>query len=409
MVKFSSAPWATRVWLAAAMILPAQFVAGACAAQTATTPLKIGVLTDLSGPYADSGGPGSVLAAEMAALDFGGTVNGRKIEIVAGDTQNKPDAASAIARRWFENEGVSAIVDLPVTPVAFGVQALARQLNKTVMITAAATSDFTAKTCAPQSTHWADDTHALAAGTARELLANGATSWQFIAVDIAFGAALVKEASDVITTGGGTVTGTVRHPVGALDYGSQLLQAQASKAKIIGLASVGNDLVNIIKQSKEFGIGAASDQSLVAFLVYITDINALGLDTARNLVVTSSFYWDQNEQARAFAKRFFDKRQKMPTKNQAAVYASVSHFLKAAAAAGSDEAVVVGQKMRALPVAYFGREATVRSDGRVVFDLDVYRVKTKAAQKAAWDYYDLIRTIPAKDAFLPVNSAVCGG
>ena len=387
----------------------ATFAASSACAQTSVAPLKIGVLTDLSGPYADSGGPGSVLAAEMAVLDFGGSVNGRKIEIVSADTLNKPDVASAAARRWYENEGVSAIVDLPVTPVAFGVQALAKELNRTVMITAAATSDFTSKACSPQSTHWADDTHALAAGTAKELLANGATSWQFIAVDISFGAALVKEASDVVIAGGGTVTGTVRHPVGALDYGSQLLQAQASKAKIIGLASVGGDLVRIIKQSKEFGIGADGSQSLVAFLVYITDINALGLDVASNLVVTSSFYWNQNDQSRAFSNRFFEARKAMPTKNQAAVYASVTHYLKAVAAAGNDDAVAVGQKMRALPVAYFGRQASVRSDGRLLFDLDVYRVKAKAAQLAPWDYYELIRTIPAKDAFLPVNTAVCGG
>ena len=372
-------------------------------------PLKVGVLSDLSGPYADSGGPGSVLAAQMAAQDFGGTVNGRKIEIVAGDTLNKPDVAASIARRWFDTEGISAIVDLPVTPVAFAVQALARQANKTVLITASATSDFTSKACSPQSTHWADDTHALAAGTAKELLANGATTWQFIAVDIAFGAALVKEASDVITAGGGTVVGTVRHPVGATDYSSLLLQAQASKAKIIGLASVGGDLVNIIKQSKEFAIGADGSQSLVAFLVYITDIHALGLEVAQNLVVTSSFYWNQNDTSRAFAKRFFEARKAMPSKNQAAIYTSVLHYLRAVDAAGTDEAVAVGKKMRELKLDYFGKPASVRSDGRVLFDLTVYRVRKKSELKDPWDYYEPIRTIPAAEAFLPVNSAACGG
>ena len=375
----------------------------------APAPLKIGVLTDLSGPFVDSGGLGSVLAAQMAAQDFGGSVKGRKIEIISGDTLNKPDAATAVARRWFENEGVSAIVDLPVTPVAFGVQALAKQMNKTVMITAAATSDFTSKACAPGSTHWADDTHALAAGTAKELLAGGASSWQFIAVDTAFGAALVKEASDVITVGGGTVAGTVRHPIGSNDFSSLILQSQASKAKMIGLATVGNDLINVIKQSKEFNVGADGSQSLVAFLVFITDINALGLDVARNLVVTSGFYWDQNDQSRAFAKRFFEQHKAMPTKTQAGVYADTLHYLKAVDAAGTDEAAATGKKMRELPVDLFGKPASIRSDGRVLFDLNVYRVKTKAAQKAPWDYYELIRTIPAKDAFLPVNTAVCGG
>ena len=382
--------------------------AGPALAQ-APAPLKIGVLTDLSGPFVDSGGAGSVLAAQMAAQDFGGFVRKQKIEIVSGDTLNKPDVATAVARRWFENEGVSAVVDLPVTPVAFGVQALAKQMNKTVMITAAATSDFTAKTCSPQSTHWSDDTHALAAGTAKELLASGASSWQFLAVDTAFGVALVKEASDVITAGGGTVTGTVRHPIGANDFSSLILQSQASKAKIIGLATVGNDLINVIKQSKEFNVGADGSQSLVAFLVFITDINALGLDVARNLVVTAGFYWDQSDQSRAFAKRFFEQRKAMPTKTQAGVYAATLHYLKAVDAAGTDEAVAAGQKMRELPVDFFGKKASVRSDGRVLFDLNVYRVKTKDKQKAPWDYYELIRTIPATDAFLPVNAAACGG
>jgi branched-chain amino acid transport system substrate-binding protein len=397
--------------LGAAGIL-ATVLADLASAQT-PAPLKIGVLTDLSGPYSDSGGPGSVLAAQMAVADFGGTLGGtlkgRKIEIISGDTLNKPDVASGVARRWFDTEGVAAVVDLPVTPVAFAVHALAKQSNKNVLITAAATSDLTSKMCMPQSVHWADDTHALAAGTAKELVANGAKSWQFIAVDIAFGAALVKEASDVVTASGGTVTGTVRHPVGATDYSSLLLQAQTSKAQMIGLASVGGDLVNVIKQSKEFAIGADGSQSLVAFLVYITDIHALGLDVAQNLVVTSSFYWDQNDQSRAFAKRFFDTRKAMPTKNQAAVYASVMHYLRAVDAAGTDEAVAVGKKMRELPVTYFGRPSSVRSDGRVVFDLDVYRVKKKADQKAPWDYYTPVRKIPAAEAFLPVNAQACGG
>ncbi len=372
-------------------------------------PLKIGVLTDLAGPFADSGGAGSVLAANMAVKDFGATVLGRKIEIISGDTLNKPDVASALARKWFENEGVSAIVDLPVTPVAFAAQTVAKQLNKIVMITAAATSDFTAKACAIQSTHWSDDTHALAAGTAMELVKGGSKSWEFIAVDTAFGTALVKEASDVIVPAGGNVVGTVRHPVGALDYSSLLLQAQTSKAGIIGLATVGNDLINVIKQSKEFGLGADGSQQLVAFLVFITDIHALGPDVAKNLLVTSGFYWNSTDASRAFAQRFFAERKAMPTKTQAGVYAAVTHYLKSVAAAGTDEAAATGKKMRELPVTYFGKPASVRSDGRVVFDLDLFKVKAKAAQTAPWDYYEKVRSIPAADAFLPVNTAVCGG
>ena len=384
------------------------FATSAAQAQT-TAPLKIGVLTDLSGPFADSGGQGSVLAANMAVKDFGGTVLGRKIEIISGDTLNKPDVASSVARRWLENEGVSAIVDLPVTPIGFAVQAVAKQLNKTVMITAAATSDFTNKTCSLNSTHWSDDPHALAAGTARELVASGAKSWEFLAVDTAFGTALVKDASEVITATGGTVVGTVRHPVGALDYSSLLLQIQTSKAQMIGLATVGNDLINVIKQSKEFGLGADGSQSLVAFLVFITDIHALGPDVAQNLVVSSGFYWNRNDATRAFANRFFAERKAMPTKTQAGIYAAVTHYLKAVAAAGADDTDAVGRKMRELPVTYFGKPASIRSDGRVLFDLDVFKIKSKAQVTTPWDYYELVRTIPASAAFLPVNTAVCGG
>ncbi len=387
----------------------AAIVAAAAALAQGTAPLKVGVLTDLTGPFADSGGAGSVLAATMAARDFGGTVLGRKIEIVSGDTLNKPDVASAVARKWFENEGVSAVVDLPVTPIGFAVQAIAKDLNKTVMITAAATSDFTAKTCSIQSTHWSDDTHALAAGTSRELVAAGSKSWEFLAVDTAFGTALVKDASDVITETGGKVVGTVRHPIGAMDYSSLLIQLQASKAQMIGLATVGNDLTNVIKQAKEFGIGADGSQSLVAFLVFITDIHALGPDVAQNLVVSTGFYWNRNDETRAFARRFFDERKAMPTKTQAGVYAAVTHYLKSVAAAGTDEAKAVGAKMRELPVTYYGKPASVRSDGRVLFDLDVFKVKPKSQVTTPWDYYQLVRTIPASAAFLPVNKAVCGG
>ncbi len=371
-------------------------------------PLKIGVLTDESGPYADSSGPGSILAAEMAVADFGGSVKGRKIEIVHADTQNKPDVASAIARRWFDTEGVNAIVDLPVTPIAAAVQALAKEKNRTVMITASATSDFTAKWCSPVSTHWADDSHALAAGTAKAISASGPKSWYFITVDIAFGAALQRDATEVIEATGGKVLGTAKHPVNAPDFSSLLLQAQNSGAQEIGLASVGNDLVNEVKQAHEFGIGKDGKQSLIAFLVYIQDINALSLNTAQGLHVTAGFYWDQNDKARAFARRFFDKRKMMPSKNHAEIYTAVLHYLQAIDKAGTDEAVAVNKAMRAAPVDYFGRSATLRGDGRVLYDLTLYRVKKPADSKAPWDYYEKVRDIPAAEAFLPANPA-CNG
>jgi len=372
------------------------------AAQSSNDTLKIGVLTDESGPYADSAGPGSTLAAEMAVADFGGTVKGHKVEIVHADTANKPDVAASVARRWFDTEGVSAVVDLPVTPVAFAVQDLAIQKNRTVMITAAATTDFTAKRCNVVSTHWADDNHALAGGTAKAILAGGGgKSWYFIAVDIAFGAALQKDATDVIEAGGGKVLGSVRHPVGNSDFSSLLLQAQSSKADVIGLASVGGDLVAEIKQAHEFGMGKPPGPALVGFLIYINDIHALGLEIAQGLDVASSFYWDQNDATRKFAQRFFEKRKAMPSRNQAQIYAAVLHYLKAVDAAGTDAAPAVGKKMRDLPVDYFGKKTTVRSDGRVLTDLTLYRVKTPGESKKAWDYYEPIRAIPAAEAFLP--------
>jgi branched-chain amino acid transport system substrate-binding protein len=396
----------TRSLFAGAVALGALLAAAPALAQNA--PLKIGVLTDESGPYADSSGPGSILAAEMAAADFGGSVKGRKIEIVHADTQNKPDVASAIARRWFDTEGVNAVVDLPVTPIAAAVQALAKEKNRTVMITASATSDFTAKWCSPVSTHWADDSHALAAGTAKAISASGPKSWYFVTVDIAFGAALQRDATEVIEATGGKVLGASKHPVNAPDFSSLLLQAQNSGAQEIGLASVGNDLVNEVKQAHEFGIGKDGKQSLIAFLVYIQDINALSLNTAQGLNVTAGFYWDQNDKARAFAKRFSEKRKMMPSKNHAEIYTAVLHYLQAVDKAGTDEAVAVNKAMRAAPVDYFGRPATLRGDGRLLYDLTLYRVKKPADSKAPWDYYEKVRDIPAAEAFLPASPA-CGG
>ncbi|MGO9419152.1 ABC transporter substrate-binding protein [Roseiarcus sp.] len=379
---------------------------GAASAEFASDRVRIGVLTDESGPYADSAGPGAILAAKMAAEDFGGAVKGHKIEIVDADTQNKPDVAAAIARRWYDAEGVNAIVDLPVTPVAFAVQEIARQKNRTVMITASAASEFTTKACSPISSHWADDTHALAAGTAKALSAEGGKNWFFITVDIAFGKALQEAATQVIEAAGGKVIGSVRHPVGASDFSSLILQAQASGADIIGLASVGGDLVNILKTANEFGVGHDGNQTLAGFLVYIDDVNALGLDVAKGLYVTTGFYWDQNDEARAFARRFFEQRHAMPSKDQAEVYVAVKHYLQAMDAAGTDDAVAVNKAMRAAPVDYFGKKATIREDGRVLYDLTLYRVKGPADMKAPWDYYAPLRTIPADEAFLPINKDV---
>jgi branched-chain amino acid transport system substrate-binding protein len=391
-----------------AMSIAIGLVLGGPARAQSTPPLRIGVLTDETGPYADSGGPGSILAAQMAVADFGADALGRKIEIVHADTLNKPDVAAGIVRKWFDVDGVSAVVDLPVTPVAFAVQALAKEKNRTVMITASASSEFTSKACSPVSSHWADDGHALAAGTAKAISQGGAKSWYFLTVDIGFGASLQRDATEVIESFGGKVVGSAKHPIGLADFSSLLLQAQGSGAEEIGLASVGGDLVSEIKQAAEFGIGRDGKQSLVGFLVYIDDINALGLDVARGLNVTTGFYWDQNDSARAFAKRFFAKRNMMPSKNQATIYVAVKHYLEAVKAAGTDEAVAVNKAMRAAPVDFLGRPATLRSDGRLLYDLTLYRVKSPSQSKGAWDYYAPVRDIPASEAFLPANTAACG-
>src|SRR4051794_22677150 len=323
-------------------------------AQISDDAVRIGVLTDETGPYEDSAGPGSVAAARMAAEDFGGSVRGKKVEIVHADTQNKPDVASTVARRWFDSEKVDAVIDLPVTPIALAVQEIAKQKNRTVMITASAASEFTTKFCSPVSTHWADDTHALAAGTARALLAQGGDSWFFITVDQAFGIALERDATDVIKAGGGKVLGSVKHPIGATDFSSLLLQAQSSGAKVVGMTSVGNDLVNVLKQASEFGLTRGGGQTMAGFLIYIQDVHALGLPTTQGLEFTAGYYWNQDDAARSFARRFFAQQKMMPSKNHALIYTAVTQYLRAVDAAGTDEAVAVNRAMRERPFSFFG-------------------------------------------------------
>ncbi len=363
--------------------------------------VKIGVLTDESGPYADSGGPGSVLAARMAAADFGGSLLGHSVEIVHADTQNKPDVAGAVARQWYDTEGVDAIVDLPVTPIALAVQQAAREKRRTVMITGAAITDFTQKLCAPVSTHWADDTHAMTTGTAREVVREGGKTWFFITVDFSFGKALEAAAKSVIEADGGRVLGSAYFPIGNTDFSAQLVAAQSSRADVIGLASVGNDQVNVIKQAAEFGIQGRGRQRLAGFLVYITDIHALGLPICQGLAFTSGFYWDQTDAARSFSKRFHAEQSAMPTREQAATYVASLHFLKSMAQAGTRDPLAVARAMRVLPVDYLGHPATVRGDGRVLYDLTLYRVKPPRRSRSPWDYYEPLATIVAAEAFLP--------
>ena len=366
--------------------------------------INIGVLNDQSGPYADSGGPGSVLAAQMAAGDFGGTVLGKRIDILHADTLNKPDVASGIARQWYDF-GVDVIVDLPVTPIAAAVQQIAREKGRSVMIAAAVVNDFTNKSCSPVSTHWIDDTHSMVNATTRAAITGDRKSWFFITVDYSFGHGLQAEATGLIEAAGGKVIGSALFPMGNTDFSSQIVSARTSGADVIGLASVGNDQVNLIKQAGDFGLGADGKQTLAGFLVYITDIHALGLPLSHGLTFGSGFYWGQSVESRAFAKRFYAERKAIPTKTQAAVYTSCLHFLKSMQKAGTRDPMAVNRAMRSLPVENFGRPTSVRADGRVIYDLSLYRVKSPADSHAAWDYYEVIGSIPASQAFLPMNPA----
>ncbi len=373
------------------------------AASAAAGPVRIAVLTDENGPYTDSGGAGNITAARMAAQDFGGTVLGRKIEILHADTQNKPDVASSIARAWYDS-GVDAIVDLPVTPVAAAVQQVAKEKARTVMITASAISEFTSKYCAPISSHWADDTHALTTGVAKLMTSPTQRTWFFITVNFSFGEALEALTAKAIEANGGKVIGDVKFPIGNSEFSSQIIAAQSSGAAIIGIAAVGGDQVNLIKQTAEFGL-RKNGVRLAGYLVYITDIHALGLDVAQGLSFPASFYWDQNDESRRFSKRFEAERNAVPTKNQAVNYTSTLHFLKAMARAGTDDAIAVNRAMRSMPVDYFGRPATLRTDGRLLYDVTLYRVKTPDESHAPWDYYTAVGTLPASEAFLPMNPA----
>lgn len=375
-------------------------------AQVSDGVVKIGVLTDQSGMYADAAGPGSVEAARMAVQDFGGSVLGQPIQVIAGDTQNKPDIAAALANSWFDTQQVDAIADMPVSSVALAIQEIGRSKKKVLLFSGGATSDLTGRACSPYSSQWADDTYSLAVATARAVVENGGRDWYFLTADYAFGQAMERDASEMVKRAGGRVLGSVRHPLGAPDFSSFLLQAQGSKAAIIGLASVGADPANAIKQAAEFGM-ASGGQSLAAFLMFITDIHGLGLKVAQGLLVSEGFYWDQNDAARDWSKRFSAKFNRMPTKEQAATYAAVLHYLKAVREAGTDEAGAVSAAMRRLPTDFFGRIGSLRADGRVMTDLTLYKVKTPSESKGPWDYYTSVRTIPAEAAYRPLGEGGC--
>jgi branched-chain amino acid transport system substrate-binding protein len=382
--------------------------AGGAAAQVSDNVVKIGVMNDQSGLYADITGQGSVVAARMAAEDFGGKVLDKPIEIVFADHQNKPDVGSNIVRTWIDTDKVDVIADVPTSSVALAVQQITKEKNRIFLISGAASSDLTGKACSPTGFHWTYDTYMLANGTGNALVKAGGDSWFFLTADYAFGHALERDTASAVTAAGGKVLGQVRHPLNTSDFSSFLLQAQASKAKIIGLANAGGDTINSIKQAAEFGI-VAGGQRLAGLLVFVTDVHSLGLKTAQGLVVTESFYWDLNDETRAWSKRFMAKHGgKAPTMVHAGVYSAVSHYLKAVKAAGTDEAQKVAAKMREMPVSDFmGKNVKVREDGRVMRDAYLLQVKAPSESKGPWDYYKVLATIPAKDAFRPLDQGGC--
>jgi len=376
-------------------------LAGTASAQYSDGVIKIGVMNDMSGLYADIAGPGSVWAAKKAVEDFGAAAKGMKVEILAADHQNKPDIGSNIARQWIDVDKVDAIADVPTSSVGLAVNQIIREKNKVHLNTGSATSDLTNKACSPNTVHWAYDTYMLSNGTGKALVKTGGDTWFFLTADYAFGHALERDTEAVVTANGGKVLGKVRTPFPGQDFSSFLLQAQASKAKVIGLANAGGDTINSIKQAAEFGI-TKGGQNLAGLLVFITDVHSLGLATAQGLVLTESFYWDLNDGTRAWSKEFAAAHKgRMPSMVQAGVYASVIHYLKALEALKSDaDGVKVVDQMKKMPTddKLFGK-GSIRVDGRKIHDAYLFEVKKPAESKGPWDYYKLRATIPAAEAF----------
>jgi branched-chain amino acid transport system substrate-binding protein len=371
--------------------------------------VKIGVLNDMSGLYADITGPGSVVAAKMAVEDYlKSSKSSLKVEIVSADHQNKADIGSNIARQWYDTDKVDMIIDVPTSSVALAISQVSREKGKIHINTGAATADLTGKACSPNTVHWLYDTWMLANGTGKAVVQHGGNTWFFLTADYAFGQALERDTEAVILKNGGKVLGKVRHPLATQDFSSFLLQAQASKAKVIGLANAGGDTTNSIKQAYEFGI-VKGGQTLAGLLVFLTDIHSLGLEKAQGLYLTETFYWDLNDQTRAWSKRFAALNNgKYPSMDQAGVYAGILHYLKAVDAAKTDDGTKVTQKMKDLPTddVLFGK-GTIRKDGRKLHPAYLFEVKKPSESKGPYDYYKLLATIPADQAFRPLNEGEC--
>ncbi|ETR74861.1 ABC transporter permease [Afipia sp. P52-10] len=399
-----------RKSLSMLVVTSALVFAGSAFAQTLDKNVKIGSLGDQAGIYADIGGAGSIVAAQMAIDDSGLNKKGWNITVISADHQNKPDVGANIARQWIDVEKVDAFVDLASSGVGLAVAAVAKEKNVVNMNSGSAASDLTGAQCSPNTIHWVYDTYMLANGTGKALVKAGGDSWFFLTADYAFGHALERDTGDVVKAAGGKVLGAVRHPLNTSDFSSFLLQAQSSKAKIIGLANAGGDTTNAIKQAAEFGI-VSGGQKLAALLMFITDVHALGLNVAQGLNFTETFYWDMNDDTRAFTKRFNERHKKSPpTMVHAGVYSSVLHYLKALEALGGnphDGAKVVA-KMKEMPTddPLFGK-GSIRVDGRKIHPAYLFEVKKPSESKYPWDYYKLVATIPADEAFIPLDKSVC--
>ena len=370
--------------------------------------IKIGVLNDQSGAYADLAGLGSVVAANMAVEDFDGASKGISIEILDADHQNKPDLGSSIVREWIDQQDVDVISDLPGSAIALAVSDIVEETGRIHLNSGAGTADLTNAACSPNTVHWTYDTWALANGTGRAMVEQGGDTWYFIAADYAFGQVMQRDTTAVIEAAGGQVLGSSSHPIGTSDYASFLLQAQSSGAKVIGLANGGADTINTIKQASEFGI-TQGGQSIAALVAFISDVHALGTETAQGLVLTEAFYWDQSDESRAWSQRFAEKHDgKMPTQVHAGVYSSIMHYLKAVEAAGTKDAAAVMAKMREMPIddPLFGK-GEVRADGRAVHDMYLFRVKKPEDSTGEWDLYETLATIPAAEALRPLSESEC--
>jgi branched-chain amino acid transport system substrate-binding protein len=393
--------------LMGALIAAALLAGPASAQQAPPNAVKIGIMTDMSGMYADFGGRGSVIAAQMAIADFGGKVLGKPIELVSADNQNKTDIAAAKAREWYDLQGVTMITDNMNSAAALAVSGVTKDKNRITFVTSSGTTELTNNACNANTVHYAYDNYALSNVVASAIMKQGGDTWAFLTVDYAFGKSMEEAATEIVNKKGGKVLASVRHPFGASDFASFVLQAQASKAKVIGIASSGSDVINVIKTAKDFNV-SASGQKLAGFLVFINSIHALGLPTTQDMYLASGWYWDLNEETRKFSKRFFEKTKKMPSMNQAGVYSSTMTYLKAVQAVGSTDAAKVMAKMKSTPINdMFAKDGKIRENGLMVHEMYLMQVKKPSESKYPWDYWHVRAIVPGEEAYLPLAKSTC--